>query len=108
MTPTDLRTPVRRIAPLAAIGVLVLGLAGCGGKAVAPEEVEEQISTRLAEQYGEAPDDVSCPEELPAEVDAQITCLLTEGGDTLDVIVTVTDVEEENVSFDVEVADEVN
>ena len=76
MTPTDLRTPVRRIAPLAAIGVLALGLAGCGGKAVAPEEVEEQISTRLAEQYG-GPDS---PRFVNGVLDALYRRMLADAG----------------------------
>ena len=49
--------------------------------------------------------DISCPDELPAEVGAEARCTLTAGGDPTEygVTVTVTSVEGDTADFDVEV-----
>ncbi|MBJ8348229.1 DUF4333 domain-containing protein [Antrihabitans sp. YC2-6] len=78
------------------------------GAAVAATDVAEQISTTLSEQVGQVPDDVTCPDNLPATVGAELTCLLTDGPDQYDVAVTVTSVEGTDVKFDIQVADQPN
>lgn len=92
----------RSIAVAAGLFGLGLALTGCSGT-VDSADVEEQISTQLESQIGEAPEDVSCPDDLPAEEDAEIRCEITFAGETLGVTVTVTSVEDNTVNFDIEV-----
>ncbi|MBR8741006.1 DUF4333 domain-containing protein [Nocardiopsis sp. MG754419] len=77
-----------------------------GDSAVGADDVAEQATAVLTEQVGQAPDDLTCPEDLPAEVGASIRCELTAGGETLGVTVTTTSVEGSDVNFDVVVDDE--
>ncbi|MEV0062071.1 DUF4333 domain-containing protein [Nocardia sp. NPDC050718] len=99
-------------AVLAALLTAAAVSAGCsvsvGTATVDKEAVAEQISTQLANQVGETPDQVTCPEDLKAEKGATMTCTLTEQGATYDVKVTVTSVEGDNTKFDIEVADTPN
>ena len=86
-------------------------LAGCGmlGPASVPAaEVEPQVSDKLTELVGQPPEEISCPEDLPAEEGAEMTCVLSDGGQTIDVTVTVTRVDGGDVEFDIQVADAVN
>src|SRR5690625_3459241 len=69
-------------------------LAACSGQAAVPAaDVEEQAENQLEEQVGQRPD-ISCPEDLPAEVGATIECELTAEGmaEAYGVTMTVTDV----------------
>lgn len=94
----------------ASLGALTMLLAtGCsfdfsiGDTAVDSEEVTAQASSVVEEQVGHAPEDLTCPENLPAEVDSSIRCELTDGGQTYGVTVTTTSVEGSDVEFDVQV-----
>jgi hypothetical protein len=78
---------------------------GVGERSVDADHVAEQISQELEEQIGTAPQEVTCPEDLPAEEGAQITCRLTEAGETYDVTVTTASVQDGEVSIDFEVAE---
>lgn len=69
--------------------------------------VEAEVSARLAEQVGVAPDDVSCPADLVGRVGEELRCVLTAGGDELGVTVSVTEVEGGRVGFDVQVDEEI-
>ena len=51
---------------------------------------------------------MECPDDLDAQVGATLTCVLTHQGESYDVDVTVTAVEGDNVSFDIEVAGQPN
>lgn len=84
---------------------LTAGLTACGSAAVPAVDVQTQISEQLAAQVGQAPDSVTCPGDLPAEVGATMTCELTAGKDQLPVMVTVTSVDGTNVAFDIEVGE---
>ena len=81
---------------------------GSGAPALAQADVEQQVSDQLAAQVGQTPDDITCPGDLPAEVGATMTCLLTAGTDTIDVYLTVTTVDGMDVGYDIKVADQVN
>ncbi len=74
-----------------------------GPSAVPADEVAEQSSEMLAEQIGQAPDELTCPEDLPAEVDAEIRCELTHGGESLGVTITTTSVEGNDVGWTIQV-----
>ncbi|UED83255.1 DUF4333 domain-containing protein [Streptomyces profundus] len=91
---------------LAALTVLLAGGCSSGGDPVVDkEEVAEKVSSALEEQIGQAPDDVTCPEDLPAEVGASIRCELTADGDTLGVTVTATAVDGTDAELDIQVDD---
>lgn len=84
-------------------------LAACSGSAaVSAADVEEQAEIQLEQQVGQRPD-ITCAEDLPAEVGASIECELTADGlpDTYGVTMTVTDVADDgNVGFDIKVDEE--
>lgn len=82
-------------------------LAGCSAGSVSAEDAAELAEDQLEQQVGDRPD-ITCPEDLPAEVDATIECELTaEGLDgTYGVTLTVTSVEDSTVNFDIQVAEE--
>ncbi|MGY5764836.1 DUF4333 domain-containing protein [Brachybacterium sp. DNPG3] len=103
MSTTSTRTR-RVLAPLALAAMGALALTACSSS-VSASDVEEQISTQYEAQVGTAPDEVSCDEDLPAEVDAQITCSMTVEGQEVPLTVTVTSVEDGTASFDIEVAE---
>lgn len=81
-------------AVVAAIFVFVMAF---GAPVVTADQVEEQI----AQQYGVAPDQVSCPSSLEGEVGAQITCTGTDAGQTTTLLVRVTGVQGDTVNFDI-------
>lgn len=104
------RVGLTRVAAGAGLGALAaLMVAGCsfsfniGDTSVDSEEISRQASAALEEQIGRAPDDLTCPEDLPGEVGASIRCELTDGGQSYGVTVTTTAVEGSSVDFDVQV-----
>lgn len=93
---------LRPLAVLIAAGALV----GCSNnyvpQPVPAEDVAAEITAKLEEETGTAPEGVTCPGELPAEVDAEIVCEYTAGDPPESFVVTVTvmDVDEDgNVVF---------
>jgi len=87
--------------------MLLVGLAACGTSPLPAEEVAEKAEDALEEQIGTRPE-ISCPDDLEAEVGTETRCTLTAGGDPTEfgVTITVTEVDGENVAFDVEVDEE--
>lgn len=98
---------MKRIAVVALL-ISTLALTSCGllTPKVAQADVEQQISTQLAKQVGTAPDKIECPGDLEGTVGTTMTCVLTHQGQSLDVTVTVTSVEDNTVRFDIKVADQ--
>lgn len=100
-----------------AVSALILSLlvlSGCsasvsvGARAVSPERLEEAIAGKITVDGGagdaeSAGIEVSCDDELPAEVDASVDCFGTdaEGGRT-GFRTVVTDVDGQDVDFDVD------
>ena len=72
-----------------------------GPSAVSAADVAEQSSEMLGEQIGQAPDDFTCSDDLPAEVDAEIRCELVDGEQTYGVTITTTSVDGDNVEWDI-------
>ena len=97
----------RRLRVLAATPFLLLGLAACSASTLAAEDTAEKAEDALEEQIGTRPD-ISCPDDLEAEVGAETRCTLTAGEDPTEygVTVTVTSVDGDTVNFDVEVDEE--
>ena len=82
------------VAVMAALFVLVMVF---GNPVITADQVEAQI----AQQYGVAPSQVSCPSSLEGEVGATITCTGTENGQTVPLLVQVTAVDGDNVNFSI-------
>jgi hypothetical protein len=95
-----MRNAARVLALVAAAGIL----AGCGTASVNAADVEEQAKAQFGEQF--PVDSVDCDEDLPAEVDATITCVLVSDGTAFEMTVTTTEVDGGEVSFDLELTDE--
>jgi hypothetical protein len=93
----------RRLRLLAAVPLLAVGLAACSSS-LAADDVAEGAEDALEPEVGARPD-VSCPDDLEAEVGAQTRCTVRLGDDPQEygVTVTVTSVEDETAHFDVEV-----
>lgn len=91
---------------LLAAPLLALALAACGAGTLEAGTVEEGAADALEEQVGIRPE-VSCPDDLEAEVGATMECTLTAGDDPTEypVTVTVSSVEGDTANFDVEVGD---
>lgn len=73
---------------------------------VAPRTLEDQVAVLLAEQTGQLPDEVTCPDPLPAETGAEVRCVLLDGETELGLTVTARDVRLNTVDIGV-VVDEV-
>ncbi len=87
---------------------LLLATAACGGPgALTAEEVAARAEDSLEEQAGTRPD-ITCPDELPAEVGSEMRCTLTVDGDPAEygVTVTITSVDGDTAAFDVVVDDQ--
>jgi hypothetical protein len=81
-----------RVAVTAAVAAV---LAACGS--VAPQEgVEKEITSQLGAESA------TCPGDLEGEVGRSITCSATTGGETYDVIVTVTSLQGRDINVHIE------
>lgn len=96
----------RRLRLLAVLPFLALGLTACGSS-VAAGDVAEKAEDALEEEFGIRPD-ISCPDDLDAEVGASTRCTLTAGDDEAEygTTVTVTSIEDDTANFSVEVDEE--
>jgi hypothetical protein len=85
------------------VAAVLLALAGCGSE-VAARDVATAVADAVEPRIGSRPD-VSCPDDVPAEVGTRTRCTLTGAdlGGRYGVTVTVATVDDGKVSFDVEV-----
>jgi hypothetical protein len=94
----------RRLVPLCGLSAVLFALAGCGAGTVSKADLATAAENLLEKQVGQRPD-VTCPDDLEAEVGATMRCTLTAEG--LDgrygVTVTVTKVDGDQARFDVQV-----
>ena len=83
---------------------LLLGAAGCMGipKTVTKDEVADQIKQKRWGDSGEAPESVSCPEDLRPTVGAKVVCEMTVHGQTYKVDVTVKGIDGDTVELDMQ------
>jgi hypothetical protein len=70
------------------------------------DDVAKSISDQLAQQFGRAPENVTCPDNLKGDVGATTRCRLTDQGATYGVTVTVTSVDGGDVKYDFKVDDQ--
>ena len=101
------RSRSRFLAVGAATGA-ALFLAACGSGAVPAADVAQSIREQLASEFGypidEVPD-VTCPGDLPVEVDASIRCTLSDLDGDYGVTVTVTSVDGGKAFYRIKVDD---
>src|SRR3954471_4958460 len=94
----------RRVV-LTASAFLATGLfmTGCSSSnAVKQADVEQEIADQLGDQLGASPD-VSCPDDLKAEVDQTMDCdVTTSDGQTVSVTVKVTSVDGNSANFSID------
>jgi hypothetical protein len=100
------------LIPVAALAVTLL--AGCtfsvgvnNAPTVPAEDIEILAADKLEEQVGVRPT-IDCGEDdIPVEADTSITCLLVDpvAGLEFDTVITFTEVDGPNYSFDIEVSD---
>ena len=104
----------RRLGSLALAPLLLAGVAACSVSVTSntttrlpAADVATGAEDALEKQVGARPD-VSCPDDLEAEVGAETRCTLTAGGDPTEygVTVTVTAVEGTDAEFDIVVDEE--
>jgi mRNA-degrading endonuclease toxin of MazEF toxin-antitoxin module len=69
------------------------------------DDVAKSISDQLTQQFGRAPESVSCPDNLKGDVGATTRCKLTDQGASYGVTVTVTSVTGDDVKYDFKVDD---
>jgi hypothetical protein len=93
---------VRVAAASSAIALVAAGLAGCssGPGAVGKDDVAGQISTKMTDASGSKPDSVTCPDDLKAQVGAEVNCAMKVKGQPFNVNVTVTSVDNDQAKFD--------
>jgi len=91
-----------------AVGLLSACSASVGGSSVPADSVAKQAKAAFDEKNGGDGPPISCPEDLPAEVDATITCTVDLDDGTHDITIVVTKVDGDRVLFDTIFAREPN
>ena len=67
--------------------------------AVSKSDIANQITSKLADAAGNKPDSVTCPNDLPAKVGAELNCTMKVKNQSFNVNVTVTSVNGNDVKF---------
>lgn len=90
---------------LAVLLTLPFAAAGCGssgGKSVKKADAEKTIAEQLTAQFGSAPETVSCPSNLKAEVGESMECDVTAAEGSGVAKITVSEAEGSSVNFSIE------
>lgn len=58
---------------LSLVAVATVALAGCGGKTVNADSVEQRLADHLSQQFGQKPE-LKCPDDEKAEKGTKFTC----------------------------------
>ncbi|HEY9327225.1 MAG TPA: DUF4333 domain-containing protein [Streptomyces sp.] len=102
-TSTGSRIVVRAAGALLAVAFAAGCSVSVGSKEVKKDEVAKQASAALGKQVGREPDDVTCEDDLKAEVGATIRCELTAEGKKYGMTVTAKSVDGDKVNMDFKV-----
>jgi hypothetical protein len=89
-------------APLIVFAALALFLAACGEKTIQTDAAERTVVDLIAEETGFEADDMSCPEDVEAEVGATFECTFTGPEGPYVASVEVTEVDGEDAVFQVD------
>lgn len=100
---TGSRIVVRAAGALLAVALAAGCSASVGSKEVKKDEVAKQASAALGKQVGREPDDVTCEDDLKAEVGETVRCELTADGKKYGVTVTAKSVDGDKVNMDFKV-----
>ncbi|KOX09986.1 hypothetical protein ADL05_24920 [Nocardiopsis sp. NRRL B-16309] len=95
----------------AVLGALPLLLStGCSFSIGGPGDVDAELvaerSSEMLAEAGQAPDEFTCTQDLPAEVGAEIRCNMVSGGMNYGVTITATSVNGTSVQWNIQVDDE--
>jgi hypothetical protein len=85
---------------MASAGACSCSIGSSSSHAVSKSDVAGQISSKMTDAAGNKPESVTCPNDLPAKVGAQLDCTMKVKGQTYGVSVTVTSVNGSDVKFD--------
>ncbi len=85
---------------MAGVGACSCSIGAHGPKAVSRSDVADQITSKMTDAAGNKPSSVTCPDDLPAKVGAQLNCEMKVQDQTFNVNVTVTSVNGSKVNFD--------
>src|SRR5579884_2965117 len=96
---------VRTLLVAGAAGAVTAGVGACScsigsSHSVSKSDVAGQITAKMTDAAGNKPESVTCPNDLPATVGAQINCEMKVKNRPFNVNVTVTSVDGSNVKFD--------
>ena len=92
---------------LTVLAGFTLVAAACGAGAVKESDVETAVAAQLAEETGQDEPNIDCPDDLDAEVGAEMECDLTVDGDdaVYPVTVKVTSIKDGTANYSVEVGE---
>jgi hypothetical protein len=85
-----------------AAAALALFLAACGQAVIEADEAESSVAEVVSSEAGFEPEDVECPDDVDAEVGGTFTCTFTGPDGPYDAEVEMTEVDGEQVQFQIE------
>ncbi|TDC53744.1 DUF4333 domain-containing protein [Jiangella ureilytica] len=94
----------RLAAALAAAALVGAALSACSAlddRSVPESDLETAVKQLMEEQSGHPVESVTCDGDLPGEVDASVRCTATVDGETVGLTVTATDVDGNDVRYEV-------
>ena len=101
---------MKRLALVLVPLTAVAALSACSGEAsvgttkkISASTLEQKVSDGLAQSVGQAPDDVSCPDDIEAKVGASTRCTLTDGSTKYGVSVKVDKMDGDQYHLDIQV-----
>ncbi|MBZ5736382.1 DUF4333 domain-containing protein [Nocardioides sp. TRM66260-LWL] len=91
------------VASLALLGACSAEVSVGSEKSMSKADLEKKLTENFEQNNPDTPlDSVSCPGDLKAEVGQAQTCTVVVNGESVDVKVTVTSVDGDNINFSIE------
>lgn len=99
-----------RTATATGLAALTLAFTGCSAlteQSVPADDLEQGVAKLLEEQVGQPVESVECDDDLAAEPDSEVRCVLEAAdGSTIGLTVTSTSVDGDKINYEVNVDDE--